>query len=228
MHYQSEKLPLTAADRRVVQGSGFGMDQGLGARHALLVIDATLKFMGTPGMTLDASVATWPLSCGPYALAAAPGIARCLDLFRLNGWPVFYTIGEDRADALGQGRWHGKNARILQTTEEEASVNKVVSELAPQAGEVVLRKIKPSAFFGTPLASYLNELKIDSLVVTGCTTSGCVRATVVDAFSLNYRVVIPVDAVFDRFELSHEVSLFDLSLKYADVITSDALTLPST
>jgi maleamate amidohydrolase len=78
------------------------------------------------------------------------------------------------------------------------------------------------------LASYLNELKIDSLVVTGCTTSGCVRATVVDAFSLNYRVVIPVDAVFDRFELSHEVSLFDLSLKYADVITSDALTLPST
>ena len=115
----------------------------------------------------------------------------------------------------------------MQTTEEEAVVNRVVSELAPGPDEVVIRKIKPSAFFGTPLASYLNELKIDSLVITGCTTSGCVRATVVDAFSLNYRVVIPSDGVFDRFELSHQVSLFDLSLKYADVVTSQWLQLPT-
>ena len=227
MHYQSKTLPLTEADTRVVTGSGFGVDQGLGDRPALLVIDATLKFMGTPGLSLDASIAKWPLSCGPYAWAAVPGIARMLELFRARGLPIFFTIGEDRADALSQGRWHGKNARIVQTTEEEAVVNRVVSELAPGPDEVVIRKIKPSAFFGTPLASYLNELKIDSLVITGCTTSGCVRATVVDAFSLNYRVVIPSDGVFDRFELSHQVSLFDLSLKYADVVMSQWLQLPT-
>lgn len=226
MHYRSKTLPLTEADTRVVEGSGFGADQGLGVRPALLVIDATLKFMGTPGLSLHQSIEQWPLSCGPYAWSAVPGISRTLALFRERGFPVFYTIGEDRADALSQGRWHGKNARIVQTTEEEAKVNQIVSELAPAAGDVVIRKIKPSAFFGTPLASYLNELKIDSLVVTGCTTSGCVRATVVDAFSLNYRVVIPSDAVFDRFELSHEVSLFDLSLKYADVLSSQLLQLP--
>ena len=227
MHYQSKTLPLTEADTRVVTGSGFGVDQGLGDRPALLVIDATLKFMGTPGLSLDASIAKWPLSCGPYAWAAVPGIARMLELFRARGLPIFFTIGEDRADALSQGRWHGKNARIVQTTEEEAVVNRVVSELAPGPDEVVIRKIKPSAFFGTPLASYLNELNIDSLVITGCTTSGCVRATVVDAFSLNYRVVIPSDGVFDRFELSHQVSLFDLSLKYADVVMSQWLQLPT-
>lgn len=227
MHYQSKTLPLTEADTRVVTGSGFGVYQGLGDRPALLVIDATLKFMGTPGLSLDESIAKWPLSCGPYAWAAVPGIARTLELFRARGFPIFYTIGEDRADALSQGRWHGKNARIVQTTEEEAVVNRVVSELAPGPDEVVIRKIKPSAFFGTPLASYLNELKIDSLVITGCTTSGCVRATVVDAFSLNYRVLIPSDGVFDRFELSHQVSLFDLSLKYADVVTSQSLQLPT-
>ena len=223
MVYLPKTIHLTDEDRVVMGASGFGTTQGMGERTALIVIDATRKFLGEAGQSLSLSLDTYPLSCGPAGWAAVPGIARCLEVFRAKSLPIFFTTGEDRADALSQGRWHGKNSRILQTPEDEARVNQIVPELASNPGEVVIRKIKPSAFFGTPLASYLNELRIDSLVVTGCTTSGCVRATVVDAFSLNYRVAIPADAVFDRFQTSHEMSLFDLSLKYADVTTSDAV-----
>ena len=86
-------------------------------------------------------------------------------------------------------------------------------------------KKHPSAFFGTPLASYLINTGADTLVVTGCTTSGCVRGTVVDGFAYNFRVMVPQDAVFDRSEVSHAVNLFDMSEKYADVMpTEDILT----
>ncbi len=82
----------------------------------------------------------------------------------------------------------------------------------------MVTKSKPSAFFGTPLASMLTYLGVDTLVVTGMVTSGCVRATVVDAFSHNYRVVVPIECVADRSATSHQVNLFDMDMKYADVL----------
>ena len=87
----------------------------------------------------------------------------------------------------------------------------------------MVRKQKPSAFFGTPLQSYLNLLGADSLVVTGGTTSGCVRATVVDAFSANYRVAVVAEACFDRVQSSHALSLADMHAKYADVVSASEL-----
>ena len=97
-------------------------------------------------------------------------------------------------------------------------------DLAPQPGDVLLPKKHPSAFFGTPLASYLINLGVDTLVVTGCTTSGCVRGSVVDAFAYNFRALVPWDAVYDRSKVSHAVNLFDMSEKYTDVMsTADAL-----
>jgi maleamate amidohydrolase len=95
-----------------------------------------------------------------------------------------------------------------------------VHEIEPRAGELVIRKQKPSAFFGTPLIPYLVSLKVDSLIFMGTTTSGCVRASVIDAFSNNYRCTIVEDGSFDRFEVSHAVNLFDLQAKYADVVSS--------
>ena len=101
-----------------------------------------------------------------------------------------------------------------------------VAEIAPREGDVLLPKKHPSAFYGTPLASYLIDLGVDTLFVTGCTTSGCVRGSVVDAFSYNFRVVVPHDCVYDRSEVSHAVNLFDMSEKYADVMTlGEALAL---
>ena len=92
-----------------------------------------------------------------------------------------------------------------------------VAEVAPQPGDVLIPKKHPSAFFATPLASHLIDLQADTLVVTGCTTSGCVRGSVVDAFAFNFRVLVAEDAVYDRSRVSHAVNLFDMSEKYADV-----------
>ena len=96
-----------------------------------------------------------------------------------------------------------------------------VDEIAPRDGDVLLPKKHPSAFFGTPLASYLINAGVDTLVVTGCSTSGCVRGSVVDAFAYNYRVLVPQDAVYDRSKVSHAVNLFDMAEKYADVGPTD-------
>ena len=96
-------------------------------------------------------------------------------------------------------------------------------EVAPQPGDLLLPKKHPSAFFGTPLASYLIELGVDTSWCSGCTTSGCVRGTVVDAFSYNFRCVVPADAVYDRSPPCTQANLFDMAQKYADVMTTDAV-----
>ena len=95
-----------------------------------------------------------------------------------------------------------------------------VADIAPQPEDILLPKKHPSAFFGTPLVSYLVDKNVDTLVVTGCTTSGCVRGSVVDGFAYNFRIVVPHDAVYDRSDTSHAVNLFDMSAKYADVMTT--------
>ena len=97
-----------------------------------------------------------------------------------------------------------------------------VAEVAPEGDDILLPKKHPSAFFGTPLASYLIDKGADSVVVTGCTTSGCVRGSVVDAFAYNFRALVPQDAVYDRSRTSHAVNLFDMASKYADVMPTAA------
>jgi len=99
-----------------------------------------------------------------------------------------------------------------------AKGNEIVAEIAPRDGDVVIRKQKPSAFFGTPLIAMLNEVHADTVLVTGCTTSGCVRASAIDAFSYNFRVCVIEECVFDRGQASHKINLFDMNAKYADVI----------
>ncbi|MBV9378802.1 MAG: isochorismatase family protein, partial [Alphaproteobacteria bacterium] len=103
--------------------------------------------------------------------------------------------------------------------------NEIIAVIAPGPKDIVIKKQKPSGFFGTNLASYLTLLGCDSVIVVGTTTSGCVRATVVDAFSLNYRVILAEEGCFDRSEASHAVSLCDMHAKYADVVpTSEVLS----
>lgn len=96
-----------------------------------------------------------------------------------------------------------------------------VPDVAPHPEDILLPKKHPSAFFGTPLASYLIDANIDTLIVTGCTTSGCVRGSVVDGFAYNFRILVPDDAVYDRSATSHAVNLFDMASKYADVMPTD-------
>lgn len=203
------------ADRKVMASGGYGHPVGLGSRLALLVVDTTYGFVGRTPAPIEESIREYPSSCGEAGWRAVAVIRRFLILVRRLGLPVFYSKGTGDASRLGL--WADKRPASLR---QPADSFDIVDEIAPQPNEMVIRKARPSAFFGTDLAQLVRGEEIDSLIVTGGTTSGCVRATVVDAFSHDLRVTVIDDAVFDRVELSHNVALYEMSQKYADVRTS--------
>lgn len=184
----------------------FGQRLGFGRRPALLVVDFVNGFVDPEvfggGNVADAVAATVPV------LAAA----------RSAGLPVAFTRIVYAADGSDRGVWCEKAPRLAELT-EDAAVSQVVPDLAPRAGELILRKTEASAFFGTGLAPWLVARGADTVVVTGATTSGCVRASVVDAIAHNFRPVVPTDCVGDRALGPHEANLFDMGQKYADLVT---------
>ncbi len=213
---------LGPQDRSVYEAAGYGREGSRGERPALLVVDVNYNFAGDhPEPILD-SIRRFHNSCGEYAWEAIPHIVRLLEAARSTGVPVFFTTQEMRVDSLRVGAWGRKNRRAYERNEEaERLGTTIVPELKPQADELIIRKTKPSAFFGTPLQSYLVQLRTDTVLVAGATTSGCVRATVVDAFSYNYQVIVVEECVFDRGQASHAINLFDMQAKYADLASLD-------
>jgi maleamate amidohydrolase len=190
----------------------FGQKTGFGKSPALLVVDFVNGFVDPVilggGNISEAAAATGPL----------------LDFFRAARLPVIFTrivYADDGSDA---GVWCQKVPRLKDLT-ESAHASQVVAALAPQAGELVIRKTQASAFFGTHLAGKLIAAGVDSLVVAGCTTSGCIRASVIDAMSMNYRVTVAVDCVGDRAIEPHNANLFDMGQKYADLLAAGEIIL---
>jgi nicotinamidase-related amidase len=212
---------IPARDKEIYAAAGYGKRQGLGDAPALIVIDMTYEFIGDRAESVLESVKRWPHSSGEAGWRALGPIARVIAAARAAGAPVFFTRGQFRQDAGDAGRWAGKLARGFEWPKDRLyRGDEFVREIAPQPGDVIVRKDRPSAFFGTPLMADLNERRIDTILITGCTTSGCVRGTAIDAFSYNFRVAVVEDGVFDRGEVPHKVNLFDIDQKYADVITS--------
>ena len=211
---------LTERDKQVAATSGYGRRGGLGSRPAMLVVDVNYNFTGDRAQEITAQLGTWRNACGTEAWDAVDVIARVLRACRGAGLPVFYTTNGRRPDGWDATSRTWKNHRALEDYEREAAGNRIVAEIAPEPKDIVVVKAKPSGFFGTPLLSYLIYLKVDTLLVCGVSTSGCVRATVTDAFSNNFRVGLIEDGCFDRSEASHAVNLFDLNAKYADVVSS--------
>jgi maleamate amidohydrolase len=214
---------LTERDKQVFKASGYGVNGGFGQRPALLVIDVSYGFTGDKPEPILDSIKRWSNSCGAESWDAVAQIKRLADAFRSRKMPVIYTTGVVRTDGWDFGSWSWKNNRTEESVPRPAQnidANAIVSEIAPMPQDVVVLKQKPSGFFGSNLASYLTLLGADSVVVTGTTTSGCVRATVLDAFSLNYRVAVAEDACFDRSQASHAINLCDMHAKYADVMPS--------
>jgi maleamate amidohydrolase len=210
---------VDARTRDRYEAAGFGKQIGFGTRPALLIIDVQYRTVGTSPMPFDQAVTEFPTSCGDVGWAAVENIGSLLAVFRDNSWPVLYPYVAPK-QAYDSGRLGAKVPGIMGIPEHGYDF---VEQVAPRDGDVLVPKRHPSAFFGTPLASYLIDAGADSLVVTGCTTSGCVRSSVVDAFSYNFRVAVPSDAVYDRSDVVHEVNLFDMAQKYADVETTSAL-----
>lgn len=210
---------IDAETRARYEAAGFGRPVGMGSRPGLLIIDVQYRTTGTRPMPFDEAIGEFATSVGEDAWHATANIARLLEVFRANGWPVLYPHVAPKRE-FDQGALGAKVPAIMDIADKGYEF---VAEIAPRAGDVLLPKKHPSAFFGTPLASYLVQAGVDSLIVTGCSTSGCVRSTVVDAFSYNYRVSVPSDAVYDRSRVVHDVNLFDMDQKYADVSTTDDL-----
>lgn len=206
-------------DLALFEKAGWGRPVGIGDHPVLLIIDVNKNFCGDRRESVSDSVERWRASCGDAAWDAMPVIRKLLDTARGRQMPVVYTTGVTlpKAEGWRGGRWNDKNTRRVEELDDASIGQSIVEEVAPQEGELVLAKEKPSAFFGTALASHLIELGADSLVVCGTTTSGCVRSTVVDAFSYNYRVTVVADGTFDRSWRVHDVNLFDMDQKYADV-----------
>ncbi len=213
---------LTERDKAVFAQAGYGARGGYGKRPALVVVDVSWAFCGDKPEPILQSIKRWRNSCGEDAWISIGYIRQLALKARERGLPVIYTTGVRREDNWDSGSWGWKNSR---NAEDRAIVshngldgNEIVSDIAPGPHDIVVYKQKPSGFFGTNLASYLTLLGCDSIVVVGTTTSGCVRGTVIDAFSLNYRVAVAEEGCFDRSEASHAINLCDMNAKYADVL----------
>ncbi len=188
---------------------GFHGRAGLGRRPALVVVDVNC------GFTDPAS----PLVCDLDDVVRA--IARLLAGFREAGLPVaFTTVAYDDAGRQSAAVFIDKIPALL-TLEAGSRWTEIDPRIAPRGDEPVLTKLWASAFHGTPFGSFLTANGCDSLVVTGASTSGCIRATAVDALQHGYRVVVPRDAVGDRNPAAHEANLYDIDTKYGDVVTTD-------
>ena len=213
---------ISEEEKKAYRAAGFGRPTGIGQRPALLIIDVQYRTTGTERRPFWESIKEFPTACGEPAWDAIGHIAKLLALFRERDWPVLYPYVSPK-QGFDAGRLSDKVPAIMGVA---AKGYEFVAEVAPAETDILVPKKHPSAFFGTPLASYLINTGADTLVVTGCSTSGCVRGTVVDGFAYNYRVLVPQDAVFDRSAVSHAVNLFDMSEKYADVMPAqDALTV---
>ena len=212
---------LTDRDREVYGNSGWGKRAGFGERPVLLIVDVNYAFAGDRPEAVEESIKRWPNSCGEIAWEAAGHIRRVLDKAYERGVPVIYSTSMDpRPTGWGAGRWADKHSRLRQGPDAARAINnQIIEPIAPRPEDVVIQKEKPSAFFGSPLASYLVDLKADSVIICGCVTSGCVRASVIDAFSYNFRVAVLEEGTFDRGEASHAINLFDMDQKYADVVS---------
>jgi len=192
-----------------VRFEGFHGRAGLGARPALVVVDVNRGFTDP----------TSPLVCDLDDVVAA--IARLLDGFRSAELPVaFTTVAYDEAGKRAADVFITKVPALL-TLESDSAWVEIDPRVAPTDYEPVFTKLWASAFFGTAFGSWLATAGCDSLVVTGASTSGCIRATAVDALQHGYRAVVPREAVGDRNPAAHEANLYDIDTKYGDVVSVD-------
>ncbi len=195
---------IPESDRKMFEKAGMGKLGGFGKNPAVIVVDMTYAFVDE----------RFPLG-SPTGPAAAEAIKSLLKVARSKKVPIVYSTGAHREKEAERGRRKSRRSHPLDRAPE---AHTVWPEIAPEADDVVIVKHKPSVFFSTPLQSYLTFWNVDTTIITGMVTSGCVRATVVDAFSYNYHVLIPEECLADRGDVSHRISMFDMQMKYANVL----------
>lgn len=209
---QYDYVPSEVSDEdlEAYAGGKYGAKEfDLGANACVLVVDMTNEFVEPE----------YPAG-SKSGLQCANNVAKILKEARAAALPIVFTRYPGYRIPAEIGQW-ADSIDEFELLDERAY--KIHSTVAPAENEPVLEKCKPSGFFDTQLESILNFYNCNSLITCGLTTSGCVRATVVDAFSYNYDIVVPMDCVGDRSEISHRINLFDMSMKYAKVTQSDEI-----
>jgi maleamate amidohydrolase len=197
---------------------------GFGERPALLMIDLYRWVFGDRPQPLLEAQRDWPGSCGLAAWDAIPHIQRLLAAARRARIPVMYStdVNIDGTAMVGWAKSQRGAQRAAAPNPEMAArrrrMNEIVDEVAPLPSELVFTKASPSVFWGTPLVSQLTAHGIDTVIVAGESTSGCVRSAVVDGCTNRFRMVVAEECVFDRTQASHAINLFDMHQKYADVL----------
>ncbi|NTJ11800.1 isochorismatase family protein [Rhizobium lusitanum] len=194
----------------IFQKQNFGRQMGFGAAAGLLIIDFTVGFNDPNAFG------------GGNISEAVDNTAPLLERARALGIPIAHTrivYADDGSDT----NIHCLKVPKLLTLTEDSPASQFVPSLMPRTGEIVIRKRLPSAFFETGLHGILHALRVDTLVIAGCTTSGCVRASAIDAMCHGFRPIVASDCVGDRAIGPHEASLFDMGKKYADVMPRAAI-----
>ncbi len=193
---------------------------GFGEKPVLLVIDNVYSILG-PRMPLMDVAGALAASCGLEGWRAIDRTVQLIASARANGIPVAYAKLRTDFPVRGmssRGEASERPQDLIPAWMEER-LPEIVEEIAPQDGEFVIAKTSASMFNGTPLSQYLTDLGADTIICCGNSTSGCVRATVVDGSAARYKVGVVEECTFDRTEASHAMSLFDMHQKYADVVS---------
>jgi nicotinamidase-related amidase len=186
---------------------------GYGRKPAVLVIDMQYDF-------IDAQS---PSTCYPMSKAIIPNLQKLLRKARAKKVPVFYTQGLVHPSLSDVGLWKSQAHMEGKVQVEGTRGAEIVAELKPKRQDILIKKRRPSAFFRTDLEVFLKGAGIDTLIVTGTSMSGCVRATATDAFMRDYRTMIVRECVADRVEDVLESNLFDLNAKYCDAVTLEEM-----
>ena len=211
---------LTDQDRAHVAAST-RRAKGFGQKPALLVIDMYRWVFGDKPEPLLEAVKTWPGSCGLDGWTAVPHVQQLLAAARAAQLPIIHTTGFDESviTTWARGmRSSPESGADPAADERKARKYDIIEEVAPLQGELVIRKASPSAFWGTPLIGHLVDRGVDTILVAGESTSGCVRASVVDGCTYRFHMVVAEECVFDRHQATHAVELFTMHEKYADVL----------
>jgi maleamate amidohydrolase len=207
---------VPAADLKLY--SCYARETFVGPSPALLAIDLyNLVYRGGAKSPYELED-QYPNSCGIFAHRAIEPTKKLFAAARRAGIPIFYCTSDTRPNIRPDDAVSTRRARAIKEAPDDRAI---YHEFAPQPADIVIYKQRASMFQGTPIISHLNLLGVRSLIVCGESTSGCVRASVVDAYSSGFHVSVVEECVFDRADLTHKVNLFDMHHKYADVMHLD-------
>jgi maleamate amidohydrolase len=189
----------------------------VGPAPALLAVDLyEFAYQGGAKPVIEL-IKSYPMSCGVHAWEAIEPTKRLFAAARTAGVPIFYSTNDTRSTS----RPTAVRATKRRADPKDFDQYAIRPEFKPQLGDVVITKQRASMFFGTPLLAHLTQLGIRTVIMCGESTSGCVRASAVDAYSLGFHVVLVEECCFDRSLLTHKINLFDMHHKYADVMRTD-------